>query len=130
MKGTCFYCNRFIGSSNGPEAKIIVAQLACIEKGFLSAAEVIQAEVNKIFEIHNDSTSGMKKKAPTLTHIEEEQVIKKITEIVTRYAVENKIEDGPAKPVKNTYKLRDGLVKDFLKNYLVSKCCVFLANID
>jgi hypothetical protein len=120
MKGTCFYCNRFTGMSNGPEAKILVTQLECIKKGFLSAAEDIQAKVNHIFEIHNESSSLIKKKAPTLTQAEEEQVIQQIAELVSSYAAENKITQGSDKPVKNSFKLRDGLVKDFLKNYLVS----------
>lgn len=119
MKGSCFYCSRFTGTSNGPEAKILVAQLSCINKGLLSAAEIIQAEVNKIFEVHNESSKSSKRKAPTLTQAEEEQIVKQISEIVHRYAANNQIEEGEAKPVKNTFKLRDGLVKDFLKNYLV-----------
>lgn len=122
MKGTCFYCNRFTGSSSGSEARILVAQLECIKKGFLSAAEEIQAKVNQIFEIHNESSSRTKKKAPTLTHDEEEKVIKQITELVASYAAENKIIQGSDKPVKNSFKLRDGLVKEFLKNYLVRFC--------
>jgi hypothetical protein len=118
MKGSCFFCNRFTGSSSGPEAKILCAQLECIENGFLSAAEVIQAEVNKIFEVRNEANSRSRKKAYLLDPGEERQILAQISEIVSRIATNKNGEKE--KPVKNTFKLRDGLVRDFLKNYLVS----------
>jgi hypothetical protein len=119
MKGSCFYCNRFTGSSSGPEAKILAAQLDCISRGLLSAAETIQAEVNKIFELHNDANQGSRKKAHLLDAVEEKQIFLQINELIEKIRQEDPDGEEKSKPVKNTFKLRDGLIRDFLKNYLV-----------
>jgi hypothetical protein len=120
MKGSCFFCNRFTGVSSGPEAKILVAQLACIDKGLLAAAEVIQAEVNKFYELYGEASTGTRKKSVVLMPAEEEKLMTNIGQIVAKYQKDNKIEEGNVKPVKNTFKLRDGLIKEFLKGHLVS----------
>ncbi|KAI6228249.1 DNA-directed RNA polymerase subunit [Aphelenchoides besseyi] len=120
MKGTCFYCHRFIGKSSGPEAKVLTAQLVCIDKGLLSAAEVIQAEVNKFFESHATVVNG-KVKALTLTANDEEELLKQIKLLVARATELDGESNEKAKPVKNAVKLRDGLIKNFLKDYLIKR---------
>lgn len=120
MKGSCFYCHRFTGTSSGPEAKILTAQLECIDKGLLSAAEIIQAEVNSIFEIRSDSNQGVRKRAPLLSTEEEQRIVEQIASVVSNLTKDQNSSSVALKPVKNTFKLRDGLVRDFLKNYLVN----------
>ncbi|KAI6183947.1 DNA-directed RNA polymerase subunit [Aphelenchoides bicaudatus] len=120
-KGSCFYCHRFTGSSSGPEAKILVAQLECIDRGFLSAAEIIQAKVNKVFENRTDEAKGSRRKVQLLNQEEEKVIINQITDIVHEIVADHNFQNEKAKPVKNTFKLRDGLVRDFLKNYLLKK---------
>ncbi|KAI6242657.1 DNA-directed RNA polymerase subunit [Aphelenchoides fujianensis] len=117
LRRTCFYCHRFIGKSSGPEAKILTAQLACIDKGLLSAAEIIQAEVTSFFDSHAIDSGG-KTKMPVLTPRDEEVLLKQIKAVIAREMDENNAADASVKPVKNSVKLRDGLIKNFLKNHL------------